>query len=66
MPRKNQRAKYQKVTYTVQRSTGKTKFGTKAAAEQAAELRMLENPGLTLHVYKERDGWYLTRQQRDN
>ena len=44
---------------------GKTRYGSRKAAEKAAELRMLEHPRLELTVYKALDGgWYLTRQTK--
>jgi len=42
---------------------GKVRYQTKQAAEQAAELRMLQHPALTLTVYQGAGGgWYLTRK----
>jgi hypothetical protein len=44
-----------------QNEKGKKRYPNKAAAEKAAELRMLENQRLTLAVYQAVDGgWYLT------
>lgn len=41
----------------------KVRYGTKQAAEKAAELRMVEQPHLELSAYKALDGsWYLTRK----
>mgnify|MGYP006928163794 CR=1 FL=1 len=40
----------------------KVRHPNKLAAERAAEIQMLQNPGLVLRVYQAPDGgWYLTR-----
>lgn len=46
---------------------GKTRYPNKKAAENVAEIQMLQNPGLELSVYQENDGgWYLTRRTPEN
>jgi hypothetical protein len=46
-----------------QNEGGKTRYPSKVAAEEAAELRMLQNMSLELGVYQGADGgWYLTSQ----
>jgi hypothetical protein len=48
---------------------GKTRYPSKKAAENIAEIQMLQKPGLELSVYQENDGgWYLTRRvsQKDD
>ncbi len=62
MPRKHTPVKH--VPYAFARNEGgKTRYGSKAAAQKAAELRMLQHPNLELAVYQALDGgWYLTRQ----
>lgn len=61
MPRKNRPIKH--VPFRIeQNEKGKTRYGTKQAAEKAAALRMIEHPDLELTVYQALDGaWYLTR-----
>lgn len=60
MPRRNKPVKH--TPYQPARSeTAKRRYPTKHTAEDAAELRMLQNPGLELSVYQGTDGgWYLT------
>lgn len=62
MPRKNKVVKHTPYQFT-NREAGKTRYGTKSAAEKAADYQMLINPGLELYVYRSEvdGGWYLTR-----
>lgn len=63
MPRKSKPIKHTPFHY-VNNEKGKVRYGTKQAAEKAAELRMLQYPNLDLTVYQALDGsWYLTRKQ---
>ncbi len=60
MPRKNNYPKQTRTEYT-KKTPPKRRFPTKKAAENAAELGMLENQNLVLSVYRDIDGgWYLT------
>ena len=60
MPRKNNYPKQNRVEF-IKKSSPKRRFPTKKAAENAAELGMLENQNLVLSVYRDIDGgWYLT------
>lgn len=62
MPRRNRPAKHTPYVFP-QNESGKVRYSTKEAAEKAADLRMLQHPGLELTVYQAFDGgWYLTRQ----
>jgi hypothetical protein len=61
MPRKNRPVKHTQFQF-VNNEAGKTRYSSQAAAQKAADLRMLQNPGLELTVYQATDGsWYLTR-----
>lgn len=65
MPRKNKPIKHTPYVFA-RNEGGKVRYQSKAAAEKAAELRMLQNPGLELTVYQALDGgWYLTSQSLD-
>ena len=60
MPRKNKSVKHIPFRI-VNNDANKTRYPTKRAAEEAAEIRMLEVMGLELEVYQGFDGgWYLT------
>ncbi|MCA9335138.1 hypothetical protein KC953_03265 [Candidatus Saccharibacteria bacterium] len=62
MPRRHKSPRH--IPYTApQNESTKKRFPSKNAAERAAEVLMLQNPGLELRVYQATDGgWYLTRQ----
>ena len=61
MPRRIKPIKHTPFHYA-NNEKGKVRYGTKQAAEKAAELRMLQHPDLSLTVYQALDGsWYLTR-----
>lgn len=64
MPRRNKPPKH--IPFRIeQNEKAKVRYGTKNAAEKAAELRMLLHPNLDLTVYQALDGsWYLTRQTK--
>lgn len=64
MPRRNKPIKH--IPYQpVNREANKVRYATKAAAENAAELRMLQNMSLELSVYQGSDGgWYLTSSKK--
>jgi len=66
MPRRHKPTKH--TPFTFARNEGdKVRYGSKQAAEKAAELRMLQYPNLRLSVYKALNGgWYLTSQTRPN
>ncbi len=62
MPRRHKPIKHTPYAF-VQNEGSKVRYGSKKAAQKAAELRMLEHPNLALSVYQGIDGaWYLTRQ----
>lgn len=62
MPRRHIPAKHTPYVFP-QNESGKKRYPSKAAAERAAELRMLQHPDLDLTVYQALDGgWYLTSQ----
>jgi hypothetical protein len=64
MPRRNKTPKHTPFKLTSPEAN-KVRYGTKQAAEKAAELRMLENPGLELAVYQALNGsWYLTSKPK--
>ncbi len=65
MPRRNKPAKH--IPYRpVNREVNKVRYATKAAAESAADLRMLQNMSLELSVYQGSDGgWYLTSSSKE-
>jgi len=63
MPRRHRYQQHVRFTFP-KGEKGKTRYPNKEAAEKAAEIRMLQNPGLELTVYQGIDkGWYLTRNQ---
>lgn len=65
MPRHHKQAKHSPYVFP-RNEGGKTRYTSKAAAEKAADLRMLQHPGLELTVYQALDGgWYLTRQKAE-
>lgn len=62
MPRRNKPVKHTPFHIPLNEK-GKVRYGTKKAAEQAAQYRMVEHPELELTVYQALNGgWYLTRQ----
>jgi hypothetical protein len=65
MPRRNKQVKH--IPYSPVIGEGsKVRYGSKQAAEKAADLRMLQVPGLELEVYQALDGgWYLTSRKTD-
>ena len=65
MPRRNKSIKHVSFRFEQNEKT-KVRYGTKQAAEKAAELRMLQHPDLELTTYQALDGsWYLTRHNFD-
>lgn len=65
MPRRNRPIKHEPFQFP-QNDKGKVRYATKAAAEKAAEERMLLYPILRLTIYQGVDGgWYLTRKVTD-
>lgn len=63
MPRKNKPIKHSPYRPLKNERT-KTRYPTERAAEQAAEIRMLQTPNLELAVYQGTDGgWYLTSRE---
>jgi hypothetical protein len=63
MPRRNNQPKHQKFEFN-SRCTEKRRFVRKNDAERAVDDQMLQQPNLTLHVYKCELclGWHITRQ----
>ncbi len=65
MPRRHKPVKHTPFQ-PVNNEGAKKRYPTKAAAEKAAEIAMLQRMGLELTVYQGLDGgWYLTRQTID-
>ncbi len=64
MPRRHTPPKHTPFRF-IDSEASKKRYPTKHAAEKAAELSMLQKPGLELSVYQGTDGgWYLTRRQK--
>jgi hypothetical protein len=66
MPRRHKPVKHS--TYRkVNNEASKRRYPSKITAERAAEVAMLQYPGLELSVYQGSDrGWYLTRRNPEN
>jgi len=66
MPRRNKPIKHTRYS-PINNDAKKVRYPNKKAAENAAEIRMLQTPGLELSVYQGNDnGWYLTRRLDNN
>ena len=65
MPRRNNTPKTTREHFTVQSCSQKRRFANKQAAQQQADLQMLQQPSLALGVYKCQlcRGWHLTSTQ---
>jgi hypothetical protein len=64
MPRKNKAVSYTRTIYTPLKSP-KKRYRTHHEAQKAAEMQMLQHPGLELTVYQDTDrGWYLTSKKQ--
>ncbi len=63
MPRRNRPIKHTPYQ-PPENEQAKMRYPTKRAAEQAAEIRMLQTPNLELTVYQGTNGgWYLTSRE---
>ena len=66
MPRKNNRHKQipQQPFSFVASEDNKTRYKNRHEAERAAEIAMLQKPGLELDIYESNGGWYLTSRTK--
>ncbi|GEM_PF-215596 len=66
MPRRHKPVKHSPYR-KVNNEASKRRYPSKITAERAAEVAMLQYPGLELSVYQGSDrGWYLTRRNPEN